>query len=55
MPMQNIVDSCRVWESPSEAGVRRHDGSGRNSLGRARGHDDDMIPVDGPLVVVNTG
>ena len=30
-PMQNIVDSCRVWESNNEAGVRRHDGSGRNS------------------------
>ena len=30
-PMQNIVDSCRVWESHNEAGVRRHDGSGRNS------------------------
>ena len=28
--MQNIVDSCRVWESYNEAGVRRHDGSGRN-------------------------
>ena len=25
--MQNIVDSCRVWESHNEAGVRRHDGS----------------------------
>ena len=30
-PMQNIVDSCRVWESHKETGVRRHDGSGRNS------------------------
>ena len=30
-PMQNIVDSCHVWESHSEAGVRRHDGSVRNS------------------------
>ena len=30
-PMQKIVDSCRVWESHNEAGVRRHDGSGRNS------------------------
>ena len=30
-PMQNIVDSYRVWESHNEAGVRRHDGSGRNS------------------------
>ena len=30
-PMQNIVDSCRVWESHNKAGVRRHDGSGRNS------------------------
>ena len=30
-PMQNIVDSCRVWESHNEAGARRHDGSGRNS------------------------
>ena len=30
-PMQNTVDSCRVWESHNEAGVRRHDGSGRNS------------------------
>ena len=29
-PMQNIVDSCRVWESHNEAGARRHDGSGRN-------------------------
>ena len=28
--MQNIVDSCQVWESHNEAGVRRHDGSGRN-------------------------
>ena len=30
-PMQNIVDSCRVWESDNEAGVCHHDGSGRNS------------------------
>ena len=30
-PMQTIVDSCHVWESHNEAGVRRHDGSGRNS------------------------
>ena len=30
-PMQNIVESCRVWESHNEAGVRCHDGSGRNS------------------------
>ena len=29
--MQKIVDSCCVWESHNEAGVRRHDGSGRNS------------------------
>ena len=29
--MQTIVESCRVWESHNEAGVRRHDGSGRNS------------------------
>ena len=30
-PMQNIVDSCHVWESHNEAGVRCHDGSGRSS------------------------
>ena len=30
-PMQNIVDSCSVWESHNELGVRRHDDSGRNS------------------------
>ena len=30
-PMQNMVDSCRVWENHSEAGVRRYNGSGRNS------------------------
>ena len=29
--MQNIVDSCHVWESHNEAGVRRHDDSGQNS------------------------
>ena len=30
-PMQNFVDSCRVWESHNEAAVRHHDGSDRNS------------------------
>ena len=30
-PMQNIVDSCRVWESHNKGGVRHHDDSGRNS------------------------
>ena len=30
-PMRNIVDSCRVWESHSEAAVRLNGGSDRNS------------------------
>ena len=35
MQMQNIVDSCRVWENHNEAGVRRHDGSDRILHGRS--------------------
>ena len=30
-PMQNIVNSCRVWENHNDAGGRRHHGSGQNS------------------------
>ena len=36
-PMQTIVESCRVWESHNEAGVRRHNGSGEILHGRFTG------------------